>query len=127
MCGEKIVIHIGNDRELIAGLELLEGCYRVGERQPVGEGFGQRTDLGLGRLESQAFAEAAHHGLQNFAVGMEILPARLRIRVRSRGVRSSDIGDSFAVRCEDGAKRGEDSCLPVDESAVTVKAEIRRN
>jgi hypothetical protein len=69
---EKVVIDIGDDRELVPGLQFLEGLDCVGKGQPVGEGLGKRTDLGVGRSKGEAFAQASKHGMKDFTVGMVI-------------------------------------------------------
>ena len=120
--GEEIVVHVGNDRKLVALFELAEGRDRVREGQPVGERFGKRTYLGLSWIESQMLAEPADYGLQNFAVRMELslLSRRFEFRVETQELR---VGDGLAVGSENGTHGGEDSRLPVDEGAVAVKAD----
>src|SRR4029077_1493200 len=87
--GEEIVVHVGNDRKLVALLELVESGDRVREGQPVGERFGKRTYLGLSWIESQMLADPADYRLQTFAIRMKLslLCCRLEFRVETQKLR----------------------------------------
>ena len=70
--GEKVVVNVGDDRELVARLEFAEGGDRIRERQPVGQRVRQGTYLGFGRRESQTLAEALDDRLENLAIRTEL-------------------------------------------------------
>ena len=91
-----------------------------GKGRPVGQRVGQRTHLGSVGLEFEASAQPAHHGLENFAIRMEfsLLGFGFQFRVEAQ---EFGVGDGLAVGGENGAQRGEDSRLPVDERAVAVE------
>ena len=70
--GEKVVVNVGDDRELVARLEFAEGGDCVRKRQPVGQRIRQGTYLGFSRRESQTLAEAFYDRLENLAIGTEL-------------------------------------------------------
>jgi len=69
--GEKVVIHIGDDGELITRLELLQRRHGIGERQPnwLGKSGSERPELS--RLESEALAKTHARPTRDFAVRTE--------------------------------------------------------
>ncbi len=80
--GKKVVVNVGDDRELVVRLKFAEGGDCVRERQPVGKRVRQRTDLGFGRRESQTLAEALDDRLEHLAIGTKLALFGLRFEFR---------------------------------------------
>ena len=120
--GEKIVVHVGNDRKLVARLSLPRAATVSGKGSQLASDSGsERTSDSVG-LNPRRLPKPAHDRLQNFAIRMEfsLLGLRFEFRVETQ---EFGVGDGLAVGGENGTQRGEDSRLPVDEGAVAVKAD----
>ena len=104
--GEKVVVHVGNDRELVARLEFARGRRRCPERaaswaaSPAGNV--SRHSVGVNPRRSP---KPAHDRLQNFAIGTEVALLGLRFQFRVK-TQEFGVGDGLAVaRRESGAAR----------------------
>ena len=122
---EEIIVHVRDDGQSKAALEFPERGYRVGPRLPIFQRLRQRAGFLMRWSESQLLSELPHHRLKDFAIAaiLPLLGARLEISVEAK---DRGIVSVFAVGCEDPPQAAENSVLPFDECAVTIKGGISK-
>src|ERR1039458_802564 len=116
-----MVIDIREYDEFVFRLQALESRDGVGLRLPDLKRIGKRVHFFFRRDKAVPLAELMYHLAENFVV------AAIRILKWwfDRAVKREDfvVAHLGVVHLQDGTKSGENSLLPVDESAVAVEGQ----
>src|SRR5258706_3714960 len=120
--GEEIVVYVGKNCELVAGLELTKSGNGVGPGLPGGERVGKGTHFFGGWSKSKLSGKLANNRFQDLAIRKKcaLFGTLLEVSVEFE---ESSIVDLFPVGGENATKRREDSGFPVDQRSVTVEGE----
>lgn len=118
---KEIVVGVGDDRQLVFGLEPGERGNCVGKGLPVFQGFRERLRFSIREGESQTISEALSNREQNVAVTMvRILGLGLEVAV---DLQNASVFELVAMRGHERAQDGKDASLPIDQGTVAIEGE----
>ena len=119
---QQIVVDVGDDGQLVPGLQFLQAGGSVGEWWPVADGLGEGVDLFLGRRKHQLRAELAHDLRQHLPVGH--VPAALYLRLECTvELQDPSVREVASVLLDERTQYAQNTSFPVDERAVAVEGD----
>src|ERR1700688_2087375 len=120
--GEKIVVHVGNNRQSETLLKFTKSAHRIRPRLPMRQGFWERFSFLVRWGESYLFSELTYDGLQRFAIAaiFPLLGASFEVAIKLEDRRISNV---LAMRRQNAVHAAENSVFPIDERTVTIEGE----